>query len=69
MNQGDSKRPDPEYVTTAELCRRLSISRSTVGRHGLTRFAILVGNGWRFRLRNVIRHYEEQLESESSEGS
>jgi len=57
----------PEYVTTRELCRRLSISRSTVRRHGLMRFGILVGNGWRFRLHDVIRYYEEQQDSESTE--
>ena len=63
-----SKGTEPaEYVTTADLCRRLSISRSTVRRHNLIRFAILVGNGWRYKLRDVIRYYEEQQDSESTE--
>src|SRR5882672_1409386 len=60
MNHRDSRRLDPEYVTTRELSRRLSISRSTVRRHGLTRFGIFVGNGWRFRLADVIRFYEHR---------
>ena len=60
--------PEPgDYVTTRELCRRLSISRATVRRHGLSQFGILVGNGWRFRLRDVIRYYEEQRDPESTE--
>ncbi len=62
------ERPEPvDYVTTRELCRRLSISRATIRRHGLSQFGILVGNGWRFRLRDVIRYYEEQRDAESTE--
>ena len=57
----------PEYVTTRELCRRLSISRATVRRHGLSQFGIFVGNGWRYKLADVIRHYEQQRDAESTE--
>ncbi len=56
-----------DFVNTRELCRRLSISRATVRRHGLSRFGILVGNGWRYRLRDVIRYYEKQRDSESTQ--
>ena len=56
-----------DYVTTRELCRRLSISRATVRRHGLSQFGIFVGNGWRYRLADVIRYYEQQPDAESTE--
>ena len=62
---GKSTEP-AEYVTTAALCRRLSISRATVRRHGLNRFGILVGNGWRFRWHDVVRYYEQQEDSEGT---
>lgn len=50
--------PPNEYVTTAELCRRLSISRKTVSNHRLHRYAIRLGSSqWRFRWSDILRHY------------
>lgn len=46
-----------EYVTTAELCRRLSISRKTTTNHQLTRYALRVGAQWRYNWAAVLAHY------------
>lgn len=48
-----------EYVTTAQLCQRLHISRRTVANHGLHRFAIKVGSQWRFNWAAVLDHYAQ----------
>jgi predicted DNA-binding transcriptional regulator AlpA len=48
----------PEYITAAELCRRLSISRSTIYRHHLPRFAIYVGSQWRYHWPSVLAWYQ-----------
>ena len=50
--------PPPEYVTTAELCARLSICRRTVANHGLRAHALQVGSEWRFDWAQVLRHYQ-----------
>jgi hypothetical protein len=49
--------PIPEYITTAELCRRLSICRRTVANHNLYRYALRVGSQWRFDWGKVLQHY------------
>lgn len=49
--------PTPEYITTAELCARLSICRRTVANHDLYRFTIRVGSQWRFDWAKVLQHY------------
>lgn len=63
MTRGDTESPRDEYVPMSEVCRRLSISRSTVYRHGLLKYAIPFGHGWRFNWRDVLKHYAQQGET------
>jgi hypothetical protein len=49
------------YITGTELRRRLAISKSTVHRHALNRFALKVGGTWRYRFQDIVRHYENAM--------
>lgn len=57
----------PEYITRKELCRRLYISPSTVYRHRLQDFAVLIGNAVRYDWHAILGAYRMQAETESDE--
>lgn len=67
MNQPATASIAPEYITRKELCRRLHISPSTVYRHGLQDFAVLIGNAVRYDWPAILEAYRMQAEPEGDE--
>ena len=55
-----------EFISSAELCRRLGISRSTVYRQKFHDYAVKVGSTWRFRWDAIIQVLQEEAEAERS---
>lgn len=60
MTEKATRSDAPEYVTMSELCRRLSISRSSVYRHSLLRYAIPFGRCWRFNWGDVLTYLQRE---------
>ena len=56
-----------EYITCAELGRRLVISRSTIYRQGFHDFAVKVGRVWRFDWEAIVQVLREETETERGE--
>ena len=56
----------PEYVSRKELCRRLSISPSTVYRHGVQDYALLIGNAVRYNWAAIVEAYRLQPDTENN---
>ncbi len=57
----------PEFISSAELCRRLGISRSTVYRQDFHVFALRIGHVWRFDWEAIVKCLREETEAERSE--
>ncbi|MBI3455184.1 MAG: hypothetical protein HY002_05285 [Candidatus Rokubacteria bacterium] len=57
----------PEYIPRKELCRRLGISPSTVYRHALQDFAVVIGNAVRYDWHAIVEAYRMQADTEGDE--
>lgn len=57
----------PEYIVRRELCRRLNISPSTVYRHGLQDFAVLIGGAVRYDWCAIVEAYRMPADTDSDE--
>lgn len=63
MRDAGTRADTEEYITRKELCRRLHVSPSTVYRHGLQDFAVLIGNAVRYDWCAIVDAYRMQADA------